>query len=59
MTMILEMELGTNYIYEFVMLWVMFIFKKILEFEHVGPRVDFIDFSSGVGDCYKLIYYEY
>jgi len=45
-------EIEINYIFEFMMLWVKFIFKN-----HMGPRVDFIDFSSGVDNYYKLLNY--
>lgn len=52
------MELGINYIFEFVVLWIMFIFKKIWNPDSwIG--VDFIDFSSGVRNYYKFINYEY
>jgi len=31
--------------------------QEFLEFRHVGPRVDFVDFLSGVENYYKLLNY--
>jgi len=33
--------------------------RKFSESGHVSPRVDFIDFLSGVGNYYKFLNYEY